>query len=312
VLDRVTGMQVFARVAALGSLSAAGRTLGMSQTMATKHMAALEDRLGTKLLHRTTRRLTLTEAGRAYLEATERILAEIEDVEAAVAAETVHVRGTLRLNAPVSFGIREIAPLLPVLAQRHPDLTVDLGLNDRHVDLLEEGWDLVIRIGTLTDSSMIARRLAPCRMVVCAAPSYIAAHGCPRKIAELARHTCLGYTLSRPAGIDSWSFGRDGKATVSVSCILKANNGDVLVAAAVAGQGIVYQPTFLVSREINAGTLVPLALDHDPIELGGIYAAYPAARRPPAKVRATIDFFAEHFGKVPPWDRTATGTTSSF
>ncbi len=302
MLDRVTSMQVFARVATLGSLSAAARVLGMSQTMATKHMAALEDRLGVKLMHRTTRRLTLTEPGRIYLEAVERILGDIDDADAAASAETVQVRGTLRLNAPVSFGMREIAPLLNELTRRHPALTIDLGLNDRQVDLIEEGWDLVIRIGSLANSSMIARRLAPCRTVVCAAPSYLAAHGSPRTIAELENHVCLGYTLSRAVGADRWSFGRDGKAVIAIRGNLKANNGDALVAAAIAGQGIIYQPTFLVAREINAGTLVPLKLDHEPYELDGIYAAYPADRRPPAKVRVTIDLLAEKLGSVPPWE----------
>ena len=304
MLDRVTGMQVFARVAALGSLSAAARALGMSQTMATKHVAAMEQRLGVKLLHRTTRRISLTEAGRNYLEAVERILTEIDDADAAAAAETAHVQGTLRFNVPVSFGIREIAPRLPDLAARHPMLTVDLGLNDRQVDLIEEGWDLAIRIGSLESSSMAARRLAPCHMVVCAAPAYLAAHGRPRTIADLKTHACLGYTLSRAAGADRWTFGRGGKATVAIKGSLKANNGDALVAAAIAGQGIVYQPTFLVSREIRDGLLVALKLDHDPIELGGVYAVYPADRQPPAKVRAAIDFFAERFKGVPPWDRT--------
>ncbi len=296
MLDRVTGMQVFARVAALGSLSAASRALGMSQTMATKHMAALEEQLGVKLLHRTTRRLTLTEAGRNYLEAVERILGEIDDANAAASAASAQIRGTLRLNVPVSFGIREIAPLLPELTARHPALMVDLGLNDRQVDLIEEGWDLVIRIGSLANSSMIARRLAPCRTVVCAAPSYIRVHGRPKTIADLEKHTCLGYTLSRAIGADRWSFGPGGKAVVAIKGNLKANNGDALVAAAIGGQGIIYQPTFLVAREIHVGLLVPLKLDHDPVELDGIYAAYPPDRHPPAKVRATIDFLAERLG----------------
>ncbi len=303
MLDRVTGMQVFARVAALGSLSAAARALGMSQTMATKHVAAIEERLGVKVLHRTTRRLTLTEAGRNYLEAVERILGEIEDAEATASAETAQVRGTLRLNAPVSFGTRELAPLLPELAARHPALTVDLGLNDRRVDPIEEGWDLVVRIGSLENSSMIARRLAPCRAVVCAAPAYIAAHGRPRRISDLKKHNCLGYTLSRAVGADRWSFGRNSRAVVAIQGTLKANNGDALVAAAIAGQGVIYQPTFLVAREIRAGLLTPLKLDHAPVELDGIFAVYPANRHPPAKVRATIDFLVERWGPVPPWER---------
>lgn len=303
MLDRVTGLQVFSRVAALGSLSAAARALGMSQTMATKHMAALEDRLGVRLLHRTTRRMTLTEAGRTYLDAAERILGDLEEADARASAETLLVRGTLRLNAPVSFGIREIAPLLPEFAGLHRDLTVDLGLNDRHVDLLEEGWDLVIRVGRLEDSTMIARRLCACRLVVCAAPDYVERHGAPNTLSELKDHNCLGYTLSRATGTDRWAFGATGTILAPVGGNLKANNGDALVAAAIAGQGIIYQPNFLVSREIRAGLLVPLPLDHQPAETVGIFAAYPPDRTPPAKVRAAIDFFAAKWGGTPPWDR---------
>lgn len=302
MLDRVTGMQVFSRVAALGSLSGAARALGMSQTMATKHMAALEDRLGVKLLHRTTRSMTLTEAGRNYLDAIERILAEIEQADSAATAETVQVRGVLRLNMPVSFGIREIAPMLPEFSGRHPDLSIELGLNDRHVDLIEEGWDLVVRIARLKDSTMMARRLAACKTVVCAAPSYLAAHGVPRSVKDLETHNCLGYTLSRSVGPGQWLFGRNGKERVAVGGTLRANNGDALVAAAIAGQGITYQPTFLVSREIVAGQLVPIGLDHEPVELDGVFAAYPSDRSPPAKVRATIDFLAEKWAGTPPWD----------
>ena len=300
MLDRITGLEVFARVAALGSLSAAARAMTMSPTMATKHVAALENRLGIKLFHRSTRKIALTEAGRLYLAAIEPVLEAMADADSAASMAASEVAGTLRLSAPVSFGIREIAPLLPELATEHPKLTVDLGLNDRVVDLLEEGWDLSIRIGELTSSSMIARRLAPCRLAVCAAPSYLAAHGTPRTVADLSAHTCLGYTLSRAAGADRWSF--EGGETVTIDGSLRANNGDVLVAAAVAGQGIVYQPTFLVRREIAAGELVPLTLDAAPAELPGVYAVYPADRRPPAKVRATIDFFAARFGPEPPWD----------
>ena len=307
MIDRLSGMQVFASVASLGSLSAAARALGMSQTMATKHMAALEGRLGVKLLHRTTRRLTLTEAGRAYLDAAERILGEVADADAEAAAGAAEVRGTLRLNVPVSFGIREIAPLIPEFLGTHPALSIDLGLNDRQVDLIEEGWDLAVRIGAMASSSMIARKLAPCFTVVCAAPRYLAAKGTPRSIADLARHDCLGYTLSRTIGADTWLFGGERNISVAVRGSLKANNGDALTAAAVAGEGIVYQPTFLVAREIAAGLLVPIELDQPPIVLDGIFAIYPADRRPPAKVRAFIDFLVKRFGPVPEWDRLCRG-----
>jgi len=302
MLDRVTGMQVFTRVAALGSLSAAARALGMSQTMATKHVAAVEERLGVKLLHRTTRRLTLTEAGRHYLDAAQRVLAELEDAEAAVSAERLEARGTLRVNVPVSFGIREIAPLLPEFARSHPSVTVDLGLNDRVVDLIEEGWDMAVRIGRVAESTMIVRKLAPCRTALCAAPAYLAERGTPRRVSDLKDHNCLGYTLSRALGSDRWSFGIDGAVTVPVSGNLRVNNGDALVAAAIAGQGLIYQPTFLVNGEIRAGRLVSVTLDHPAIEVAGVFALYPADRRPPAKVRTFIDFLAQRFGSVPPWD----------
>ncbi len=301
--DRITGMEVFARVAAVGSLSGAARAMGISQTMATKHIAALEQRLGTKLLHRTTRRMTLTEAGRKFLTAVEGILDDIALAEAEASQSATEVQGRLRLNAPVSFGIREVAPLLAGLCARHPRLEIDLGLNDRQVNLIEEGWDLVVRIGHLQDSRMVARRLAPCAMAVCASPQYLEQHGRPRCITDLGKHNCLGYTLARLVGVERWCFGTDGKKSVAISGSMRANNGDVLVAAAVAGQGIVYQPMFLVRPEIDAGTLVEIELDYPTVMLDGIYAAYPADRTPPAKVRAAIDYFVEHFSATPRWDR---------
>jgi DNA-binding transcriptional LysR family regulator len=299
-------MQIFVRVAALGSLSAAARSLGISQTMATKHVGAIEERLGVKLLHRTTRRLTLTEAGRRYLESAERILAEVEEAEATAAAERVEARGMLRVNAPLSFGFREVAPLLAEFSRLHPAVTVDLGLNDRFVDLIEEGWDIAVRIGRMRDSSMIARRIAPCRLAVCASPIYLAERGTPQTVADLSEHNCLGYTLSRSLGPDEWSFGPEGKVKVPVRGNLRANNGDSLVAAAVAGQGLIYEPTFVLSGELRAGRLVALSLDHPPLELPGVFAVYPADRHPPAKVRAFVDFLAQRFGSNPPWDRGLT------
>ena len=307
MLDRLTGLEVFGKVTATGSLSAAGRALGLSQTMVTKHIAALETRLGVKLFHRTTRRLSLTEEGRRYLEASERILADMEAADAAVTADRFEPRGVLRLNAPVAFGVRQIAPLLLEFAQRYPGVDVELGLNDRTVDLAEEGWDLVIRIGTLGDSSLIARRLARCSTLVCAAPSYLAKHGTPHSVASLAGHNCLGYTLSRLAGAGRWTFGANADVAVDVSGNLRSNNGEALRAAAIAGQGLIYQPTFFVADDLRAGTLVAVTLDHPTIELGGVYAVYLPDRNPPAKVRAFIDLAVERFGPQPPWERAVTG-----
>lgn len=301
MLDRLTGLEVFAKIAETGSFSAAGRAMGLSQTMVTKHIAALEARLGVKLLHRTTRRLSMTEAGRNYLEATERILTDVETANAAVAADRFEARGMLRVNAPNSFAARQIAPLLPQFAHRHPRVTVELGLNDRVVDLIEEGWDLAIRIGLLDDSDLIARRLATCRTVICAAPAYLAAHGTPRLVSDLAGHNCLGYTLSRMIGVDRWAFGRSGEAPVPVSGNLRANNGEVLRAAAIAGQGLLYEPTFTVGDDIRAGRLIPIQLDRPTIQ-NGIHAVFPPDRSPPAKVRAFIDFLIGRFEPIPPWD----------
>ena len=303
MLDRVTGLEVFARVAALGSLSAAARALGVSQTMATKHVGALEARLGVKLLHRTTRKVTLTDAGRRYLDSVERVLGDLAEADAIATAERVEVTGTLRLNAPVSFGVRELVPHLAGFFRLHPGLTVDVGLNDRVVDLVEEGWDVAVRIGALRDQTMTARKLAPCRMLLTASPAYLATRGVPRTLADLAAHNCLVYTLAQTIGVDRWGFGRDGQTLVPIRGTLRASNGDALVAAAVSGQGLIYQPTFLVGDDVRAGRLVPIRLDVPAIELPGIFAVYPTNRTPPAKVRAVVDFLAQRFGASPPWDR---------
>jgi DNA-binding transcriptional LysR family regulator len=302
MLDRITGLQVFAKVASLGSFTAAARSLAMSQSMATKHVDAIEARLGTRLLHRTTRRLSLTEAGQRYLESAERILAEIDEADQA-AAETVEPRGTLRVAGPLSFGFREIAPALADFARLYPHVKVDFGLSDRIVDLVEEGWDLAIRIAALRDSALVARKLAPIRVMLCAAPAYLAARGTPRTTADLKDHNCLGYTLPTAANAGRWLFGADASLVVEVSGNLVASNGDALRMAALAGQGIIYQPTFLVADDLRAGRLHAIALDHPLPVFGNVHAVYAPSRYVPTKVRRFIDFLAERWSGVPPWDR---------
>ncbi|NIX78146.1 LysR family transcriptional regulator [Microvirga terricola] len=302
MLDRVTSMQVFVRVAALGSFSAAARALHLSQTMVTKHVAALESRLGVKLLHRSTRSLTLTEGGRDYLAACERILAEIEEAEATASLDRIEPRGTLRLNVPLTFGFRQIVPALAEFSSHYPALTVDLGLADRYVDLIEEGWDLAIRIGRLKDSSLVVRRLAPCRIAVCGAPSYLEAHGTPKTLDDLSNHNCLGYTLPSAANANRWLFGKDGDIVVPVKGTLRANNGDALLAAALAGQGLICQPTFLVGDSLRNGSLVRVLTDYPNQELG-VHAVLPSGRQAPAKVRAFTEFLADRFAPEPAWDR---------
>lgn len=301
MLDRITGMRIFVRAVSAGSLSAAGRHLGISPAMATKHVDALEAHLGVKLLHRTTRRLSLTEAGSDYLDACLRILPEIEEAEASAASQRVEARGLLRMNVPLTFGSRYIAPLVPAFSQRHPAVRVELGLNDSQVDLIDGGWDMAVRIGRLADSTLQARRLADCPLVVCAAPAYLDERGVPRKVADLAQHNCLSYTLSQSK---DWAFGRDGNARVTVSGDLLANNGSALVAAAVGGQGIIYQPQFIVAGALRRGELVVLELDKPAMDVGGIHLLYPPDRRPPAKVRVMADYLIESFKDEVPWALT--------
>lgn len=290
-------MRVFVRAATDGSLSAAGRHLGMSPAMATKHVNALEARLGVKLFHRSTRRLGLTEAGSEYLDACLRILPEIDEADAAAASQRVKASGLLRMNVPLSFGRAFVAPLMPEFSRRHPEVTVELGLSDAELDIIAGSWDLAIRIGRLVDSPLQARGLGDSPMVVCAAPEYLDQRGIPRRVAELIQHNCLGYTLSATQGRGHWAFGPNGEVRVPVSGNLLANNGDALLEAAVRGQGIIYQPGFIVGEALSRGELVVLELDRPPVALGGIHVLYPPDRRPPAKVRVMIDYLADAFSR---------------
>ena len=299
-MDRVTSMRVFVRAADSGSLSAAARHLGMSPAMATKHVNSLEARLGVKLFHRTTRRLSLTEAGSNYLEACQRILPEIDEAEAAAASQRIKATGLLRMNVPLSFGSRFVAPLMPAFARRYPEVRVELGLSDTQLDMIAGGWDLAIRIGTLADSPLQGRRLGDSCMQVCAAPDYLDRRGIPRQVADLTQHNCLSYTLSSMQDSRHWAFGTHGELRIPINGDLTANNGDALLAAAIGGQGIIYQPHFIVDEALRQGQLVALELDQPSIQLGGIHVLYPPDRRPPAKVRVMIDYLAEAFAANPP------------
>jgi DNA-binding transcriptional LysR family regulator len=299
--DRITGMQVFSRAAKAGSLSAAARQLGLSAGMATKHLDALERRLGVRLFQRSTRKLSLTEPGRQYLDALARILPELEDAEALIASQRVEATGTLRLNAPVSFGVRHVAPLIGAFSERHPNVTVDLGLNDRYIDLLDEGWDLAIRVGRLKDSRLVSRKLAESATQICAAPLYWSSRGRPARVQDLSRHNCLGFTIPTFAGPDEWLFGRDRDVSVSISGSMRTNNGDALMAAAIAGLGVVYQPDFIVADAIRRGELQRISLDVPTCDIGGINILYSPDHSPPAKARAMIDFLVSAFAPTAPW-----------
>lgn len=293
MLDRFTSMQVLVRVADLGSLSAAARDLGMSQAMASKHVAALEQRLQVPLLTRSTRRMSFTEAGQLYLLHAREILSQFEEAECQVSARRLQVTGRLRVTMPVSFGLRCLAPLLAPFAQRHPELVLDLSLSDRRVDLMAEGWDLAIRITKMQDSSLMARRLTACPLAVAAAPSYLERYGRPQRLTDLAAHNCLGYTLgSADAGV--WEFGSGSeRQRVAVTGSLRADNGDALLEAAIGGLGLIYQPHFLLDAAVAAGRLELVELDQPAIAMDGVFAVYPATRHPEAKQRAFIDYLVE-------------------
>lgn len=303
MLDRITGMQVFSRSAHTGSISAAARQMGLSPGMATKHLDALEDRLGVRLFRRSTRKLTLTEPGQQYLEFCTRLLPELEEVEAMIASQRVEATGLLRLNAPLSFGVRYIAPLIPSFSEKHPKVIVDLGLNDRVVDLMDEGWDLTIRVGRLKDSRLVSRKLAESAMIICAAPSYWSKYGRPETWSDLQSHNCLGFSFSNIARPDEWFFGRDREKRIAIKGTMRANNGDALVAAAIAGLGVLYEPEFIVAQAIRSGQLEEIELESPTADLGGIHLVYSQDRSPPAKVRVMIDFLVAAFNPQPPWIR---------
>lgn len=298
--DRLTAIEVFVQIVEEGSLSAAGGRLGLSRAAVSKHLMALEDRLGVRLLNRTTRRCRLTEAGAAYHERARQILGELAEAEREAGRSAAQPTGRLRLNAPMTFGAMHLAPAIPAYCAAAPGVTVDMTLNDRVVDLVDEGFDLAVRIGRLVDSSLVARRLAPCRFVTCAAPAYLAARGRPARPEELEAHSCLAYSYA--ASGDVWEFiGPDGPRRVRVRGPLRANNGEALAAAAAAGLGIVLSPTFIVGAHLRAGRLVPI-LDGFAIAERGIFALWPAGRHLSAKVRSFVDFLAERFAPTPYWD----------
>ncbi|WP_255989234.1 LysR family transcriptional regulator [Chitinolyticbacter albus] len=299
-MDRLVAMQVFAKVMEAGSFVRAAERLQISTTAASRLVADLENHLGTRLLNRTTRKLSPTESGFAYYERCQQILGDIEEAEAALSSATQRPRGTLRISAPLSLGIRHLSPLLAEYRQRYPDVALDLELADRAVDLVDEGFDLALRISPQLPGNLIARRLCPIRLVICASPDYLARHGMPSTPQDLVTHNCLAYTYASTG--DDWTFGIDGSEKVKVKGNFRANNGDMLCAAAIAGEGIVRQPTFLIADALRSGEVIPLLAEHGQPELYA-WAVYPSRRHVTAKVRSMIDFLVEAWGDAPPWDR---------
>ena len=301
-MDRLAAIEAFVRVAECGSFSQAAQRLHSSKSVVSRQVGALEAELGARLIHRTTRALTLTEPGRSYFERASRILADLAEANASVGRLQSAPRGRLRVNAPMSFGFLHLAPALPDFLDRYGDVELELIMNDRFVDLVEEGFDVAVRIGKLEDSSLVARRLAPMRRTVCAAPAYLQKRGVPNSPEDLKSHECLCY--SNLGMTQEWRFVRpDGRPwPIEVHGRLHANNGDALRAAALHGFGLAVLPSFLTGRDIQSGALVSVLEPFMPQD-SAVYAVYPHARHLSPKVRAFVDFLAERFGPDPYWDR---------
>ena len=293
-MDRLAAMQAFVKVVELGSFSAAADQLDLSKSAVSKMVRGLEDHLGARLLNRTTRRLGLTEAGGRYVEEVGRILADLAEIEAATAEQRAVPRGRLKVNAPMSFGLLHLAPLLPGLLQAYPELTVDLTLNDRVVDLIDEGFDVALRIGRLRDSSLIARKLCEVDVILVASPEYVSTAAPLQRAGDLARHHALHYAYGPLR--DEWRLEVDGEVVdVPVRGRLRANNGEVLARAAVDGLGIALVPDFIAQPHLARGGLVRVLTSVSGGRLP-VHALYPGNRHPLAKLTAFVDYLKRHLG----------------
>jgi len=293
-MDRLNAMRAFVRVCDAGSFTAAAMAMGMPKSAVSKQVAWLEEELGVRLLNRTTRRLSITEVGAGYLERCRRILEDVEEADSLALEMQTRPRGRLRVTTPFSFGLLYLSAVLCDIAAAHPELELDVTMTDRFVSLLDEGFDLAIRIGDLPDSNLVARRIAQTRLVLCASPDYLSREGVPRQPADLAGHNCLIY--ARTGLPDHWQFRDRGREiVVQPRGRLRVNNGDALKMAAMHDQGIAQLPVFLIEAELAAGTLVPVLTDFERPPLA-IHAVFPHNRHLSAKVRVFVDFMVHRFG----------------
>ncbi|HSW17899.1 MAG TPA: LysR family transcriptional regulator [Ramlibacter sp.] len=292
-MDRFQEMQAFAAVVDAGSFVGASDALAMSKAAVSRQIAELETRLGVRLLHRTTRKLSLTEEGSVFYARCRELLSGVAEAEAEVTARSGQAVGLLKVSAPVSFGVLHLAGLWGGFMAAHPNVALEVSLSDRMVDLVEEGFDVAVRVARLPSSSLVSRKLSSTRMVLCASPQYLKAHGSPRHPSELAQHQVLAYTLF--ASGETWSFdGPEGPVSVKVAPRMHTNSGDTCRATALGHQGIILQPTFLVADDLRAGLLVEVLPQYRSLDLG-VYALYPTRKHVLPKVRLLIDYLAQSF-----------------
>lgn len=300
-MDRFEDLQTFVAVVETGSFTAAAERLDTAKSAVSRRMSALEQRLGVQLMRRTTRRLNLTETGRSFYEHSARILADLDEAESAVLQEHGELRGTLRVALPLSFGTRHMSGPLAEFGRRHPRVHFDLNLNDRRINLVEEGIDLAVRIGRLADSTLIARRLFDVRMIVCGSPEYFEKHRKPQTPEDLQDHNCLVYGNLPEPGKWVCKDPQGNTIKVDVNVTMTATSGDFLAQAAAQGQGIVLQPTFITGESVRNGEMLPILTEYE-WPTSPAYAVYPPTRHLSYRVRELIDFLVEHFSGTPVWD----------
>ena len=296
MMDRLTSMAVFVKAAELGSFTAAGVALGLSSQMVGKHVSGLEERLGAALLHRSTRRQSLTAIGQVFYERCRVVLAEVAAAEATAHALSTTPRGRLRISAPVTFGSIALAPLVSGYLRRHPQVEIMLDLTDRYVDVVGEGYDAVIRLGALKDSELVARALVPYQLIACAAPAYLAARGSPRVPADLESHDCLGFVFASGQAWGEWRFVKDGQVhEVRVRSRFQVNDARVLREAALAGHGIVLQADLILADDLAAGRLVQVLPDYE-APTRPLHVVFAAGRPLTQTLRGFVDCVVAQFG----------------
>lgn len=299
-MDVLNAMKTYVAVVNAGSFTGAADRLDISKALTSKYVKQLEEHLGVRLLNRTTRRLSVTEVGEAYYQRCQQVLDDIEELELSASDEHTVPRGRLLVSAPTTFGEFYLARAVARYQEEYPEVSVELALSDRFVNIVDEGFDLAVRIGTLQDSSLIARRIAPSRVVVCAAPDYLARAGIPSHPRELESYSCVVDTNLR--SVDKWTFQDGGnRITVKVNGRFRVNNAIAVREALLAGQGIGYVPTYAIGNELKSGKLKMILSDYE-VSGGGIYAMYPHNRHLAAKVRTFVNFLVQRFGATPEWD----------
>ncbi|PYC25190.1 LysR family transcriptional regulator [Pseudomonas jessenii] len=299
-MDRALEMQVFCTVVDKGSFVGAAEPLEMSKAAISRYVSGLEERLGVRLLHRTTRKLSLTEEGRQFYHQARDVLTLMDQAEEAVSSSAPEPSGVLRINAPVSFGVLHLAPVWADFMKVYPNVELDISLNDRLVDLVEEGFDAAVRIARMESSSLVGRRLAGTRMCLCASPEYLANHPEIRSLSDLTEHGVIAYTNF--ASGNEWQFeGPHGSETVRTRSSVRCNNGDTCRSIVLAGGGIALQPSFMVAEDLRKGDLIEILPAYQSVELG-IYVVYPTRKHLATKVRVLINFLAERFAH-PQWER---------